>query len=257
MKTIGTESAPRTVQTTRAAASVAAGVKTYDGPGGEVRALDRVTVEFAAGECTAVLGPAGSGKSALLRCAAGLDRLTAGRARIADTDLGSLDERELTLLRRTRVGFVLRAFEGYGLAPGRTLREDLLMPWSLAGVRPDPALVDELVDRLGLGTRLGRRPGELSTGELRSAAVARALIHGPEIVFVDEPSVGAADGALRFLRETAVGICRTIVAVTRDPEVAAHADRAVFLAGGRVVDTLRHPTASAVRERLRQYGLAG
>jgi len=241
--------------TTTAAAATTDAVKVHGDGDGAVRALDGVTVAFDRGAFTAIMGPSGSGKSTLMHCAAGLDTLTSGRASIGGVDLASLSDRELTRLRRERVGFVFQAFN---LLPTLTAAENVALPLALAGKRPDPAWMDAVVDALELGDRLDHRPAELSGGQQQRVAVARALITRPEIVFADEPT-GNLDrrtgGELLGLLASAVGdLGQTVVMVTHDPVAAAHADRVVFLADGRIVGEVDHPSADDVLDRLKRLG---
>jgi putative ABC transport system ATP-binding protein len=218
-----------------------------------VQALDRVDVAFAAGQLTAVMGPSGSGKSTLLHCSAGLDRLTAGSAFIGGVELGKLNDRELTLLRREKIGFV---FQTFNLIPSLSAQENITLPLDLAGKTPDRPMLAELVGMLGLESRLSHRPSELSGGQQQRVALARALLSGPEIVFADEPTgnLDSRAGAevLDFLRHAAHQRAQTIVMVTHDPIAASYADRAVFLRDGRLVDDLASPTAATVLARLEQ-----
>ncbi|GAA5205662.1 ABC transporter ATP-binding protein [Streptomyces sp. BB1-1-1] len=237
-----------------AAARVVDAVKVYGGGDTAVRALDGVSVDFPAGRFTAVMGPSGSGKSTLMHCAAGLDTLTSGTARIGDTDLSTLDDRRLTLLRRDRVGFVFQAFN---LVPTLTVAENITLPLDLAGRRGDTEWVESLIDVVGLRDRLHHRPAELSGGQQQRVAVARAFAGRPDVVFADEPtgnldsrSGGEVLGLLgRTVRETG----RTVVMVTHDPVAAAHADEAVFLADGRLVDRMESPTADKVLDRMKAF----
>ncbi|MGI5329837.1 ABC transporter ATP-binding protein [Actinomadura nitritigenes] len=217
---------------------------------GAVRALDDVTWTFPRGGFTAVMGPSGSGKSTFLHCASGLDRPTAGTVRIAGTHLGRLGEAKLTRLRRERIGFVFQAFN---LIPSMDVEQNITLPLRLGGAEPDPAWLDEVVRRVGLADRLRHRPAELSGGQQQRAAVARALITRPEVVFADEPT-GALDprsarGVLRLLREAADLTGQTVVLVTHDPLAAATADSVLFLSGGRIVDELSAPSVGAVLNR--------
>ncbi len=226
-------------------------VKTYGRGETAVRALDGASVAIPAGRFTAVMGPSGSGKSTLVHALAGLDGIDSGRVLVGDTDLTTLSERDRTLLRRERLGFVFQAFN---LVPSLTAAENIALPLTLAGKRPDPAWLAELVEVLGLGSRLGHRPAQLSGGQQQRVAVGRALIARPELVFADEPTgnldsrAGAA--LLSFLRNATRTLGQTIVMVTHDPVAAAHADRVVFLADGRIVDELPDPTAETVLARL-------
>ncbi|RPK35165.1 putative ABC transporter ATP-binding protein [Streptomyces sp. ADI92-24] len=239
---------------TATAARVVEAVKLYGTGDTEVRALDGVSVDFPAGRFTAIMGPSGSGKSTLMHCAAGLDTLTAGAAYIGDTELGALDDRRLTLLRRRRIGFVFQAFN---LLPTLTVAENITVPMDLAGERPDQARLDALIDTVGLRDRLHHRPSELSGGQQQRVAVARAFAGGPEVVFADEPT-GNLDSrsgqeVLRLLGRTVRQTGRTVVMVTHDPVAAAHADEVVFLADGRLVDRMPDPTAERVLDRLKAF----
>ncbi len=226
--------------------------KVYGEGHAAVRALDGVTVAFEAGRFTAIMGPSGSGKSTLLHCMAGLDTPTAGRVFLGDVDLTTLSERQLTLLRRDKVGFVFQAFN---LIPTLTAAENITLPLDIAGRRVDRAWLEAVVDTVGLRDRLSHRPAELSGGEQQRVAGARALVSRPEIVFADEPTgnLDSRSGAelLAFLRGAVRDHGQTIVMVTHDPVAASHADRIMFLADGRVVDEMRGPTTEAVLDRLK------
>jgi putative ABC transport system ATP-binding protein len=202
-----------------------------------VRALDAVSVEFARGTLTAVTGPSGSGKSTLMHCLAGLDRLTSGQVFLGDTDLGTLRDTQLTVLRRRRVGFVFQAFN---LVPTLTAEENITLPLALAGVRPDRAWLDEVIAAVDIGDRLGHRPAQLSGGQQQRVAVARALASRPELVFADEPTGNldsrAGTALLEFLRHAVDGLGQSIVMVTHDPVAAGYADTTVALADGRIVE---------------------
>ncbi|MEQ4302076.1 ABC transporter ATP-binding protein [Plantactinospora sp. B6F1] len=217
-----------------------------------VAALDGVTVDFDRGTFTAVMGPSGSGKSTLLHCAAGLDRPTGGTVTIDGTDLGTLGETALTLLRRARVGFV---FQSYNLVPALTAAQNVALPLRLGGRRPDPAELDAALAEVGLAGRGRHRPDELSGGEQQRVAIARALISRPAVLFADEPT-GALDtrtsrDVLRLLRDLVDRHRQTVVMVTHDPVAAAHADRVVLLADGRVVDDLGGDlTAATIAARM-------
>ncbi|HEV3291714.1 MAG TPA: ABC transporter ATP-binding protein [Streptosporangiaceae bacterium] len=230
-------------------------VKIYGKGQTEVRALDGVSVEFASGRYTAVMGPSGSGKSTLLHCVAGLDSLTSGRAFIGEVDLSTLNDQRLTILRRDRVGFVFQAFN---LVPTISAAKNIALPLLLAGRRGDPAWIGQVIEITGIGDRLGHRPSELSGGQQQRVAVARALASRPEIIFADEPTGNldsrAGTEVLTFLRRAVDEMGQTIVMVTHDPMAAAYADRIVFLADGRVVDEMREPTAERVLERMRRFG---
>ena len=253
-----------TSPTAGAGATVAARVETArkvyattgsGAPDAGVVALDDVTVSFAAGAFTAIMGPSGSGKSTLLHCLAGLDTLTSGRVLVGDTDLAGLADKQLTLLRRDRLGFVFQAFN---LLPTLTAAENISLPADLAGRRLDPAWVDHVIATLGLGDRLDHRPSELSGGQQQRVAIARALAGSPDVVFADEPT-GALDsktGAelLTFLRGAVDDLAQTVVMVTHDPVAAAYADRVVFLGDGRIVDELDQPTRDGVLETMKRLG---
>ncbi|MFI6894710.1 ABC transporter ATP-binding protein [Streptomyces sp. NPDC050256] len=250
-----TTAAPATGTTT--AARVVDAVKVYGTGDTEVRALDGVSVGFPAGRFTAIMGPSGSGKSTLMHCAAGLDTLTSGTAFIGDTELGALDDRRLTLLRRRRIGFVFQAFN---LLPTLTVAENITLPMDLAGERPDRARLDAIIDTVGLRDRLHHRPSELSGGQQQRVAVARAFAGDPDVVFADEPTGNldsrAGQEVLRLLGRTVRQTGRTVVMVTHDPVAAAHADEVVFLADGRLVDRMPDPTAERVLDRLKAFDLA-
>ncbi|MEU4091476.1 ABC transporter ATP-binding protein [Streptomyces sp. NPDC026673] len=239
------------------AARVVDAVKTYGVGDARVRALDGVTVGFPAGRFTAIMGPSGSGKSTLMHCAAGLDTLGSGTAWIGDTELGALGDRQLTLLRRERIGFV---FQSFNLLPTLTVAENITLPQDLAGVRPDREWVDALVDVVGLGDRLLHRPSELSGGQQQRVAVARALAGRPEVVFADEPTGNldsrSGEEVLRLLGRAVRDMGRTVVMVTHDSVAAAHADEVVFLADGRLVDTMPDPTAEKVLDRMKAFDTA-
>ncbi|MET9908052.1 ABC transporter ATP-binding protein [Streptomyces sp. NPDC006476] len=243
-----------TATTVRTAARVVDAVKVYGRGDTEVRALDGVSVDFPAGRFTAIMGPSGSGKSTLMHCAAGLDTLTSGTAHIGDTDLGALDDRRLTLLRRDRVGFVFQAFN---LVPTLTVAENITLPLDLAGGRGDLEWIDALIDVVGLRDRLHHRPAELSGGQQQRVAVARAFAGRPDVVFADEPTGNldsrAGGEVLGLLGRTARETARTVVMVTHDPVAAAHADEVVFLADGRLVDRMEAPTADRVLDRMKAF----
>jgi len=223
---------------------------------GEVRALDGVTLGFARGTFTAVMGPSGSGKSTLLQLAAGLDRPTTGTVHLGDRDLGGMSERALATLRRDRVGFV---FQSFNLLGALTAAQNVALPSRLAGRRLGRGEVGAALDRVGLGERARHRPAQLSGGQQQRVAIARALVGEPEIMFADEPT-GALDrrsgrDVLRLLRETVDAGGRTLVMVTHDASAAAWADRVVFMADGRLAGELAAPTAEQVADHLN--GLEG
>jgi putative ABC transport system ATP-binding protein len=243
-----------TATATGFAARVDDATKVYGSGDTEVRALDGVTVGFPAGAFTAIMGPSGSGKSTLMHCAAGLDTLTSGTARIGDAELGGLGDKRLTVLRRERVGFV---FQSFNLVPTLTVRENITLPLDLSGASADPEWIDALIDVVGLGDRLRHHPSELSGGQQQRVAVARALAGRPEVVFADEPTgnLDSRSGAevLDLLGRAVHEMGRTVVMVTHDPVAAAHADDALFLADGRLVDRMRRPTAERVLDRMKAF----
>jgi len=241
--------------TASAAAHCTEAAKVFGRGDTSVRALDGVTVEFAKERFTAIMGPSGSGKSTLLHCSAGLDRLTAGHVYIGDVELSTLNDKELTLLRRRKVGFI---FQSYNLVPTLTALDNIVLPLTIAGTKPDPTTLADVVRITGLGDRLKHRPAELSGGQQQRVATARALISRPEIIFADEPTGNldsrASVDLLDFLRHAVTDLGQTIAMVTHDPLAAAHADRVVFLADGRIVDEMQSPTADAVLGVMRHLG---
>jgi putative ABC transport system ATP-binding protein len=239
----------------RAAARTVNARKTYGKGSTEVRALDDVTVDFQAGAFTAIMGPSGSGKSTLLHCIAGLDTLTSGSAFIGDQDLSTLDDRDLTILRRDRIGFV---FQSFNLVPTLTAGANIRLPLRLAGRKGDEAWIDQVVRTLGIADRLEHHPAEMSGGQQQRVAVARALASRPAIIFADEPTGNldstASAEVLHFLRAAVDDLGQTIVMVTHDPTAASRADRIVFLADGKIVDEMFDPTPERVLERMKQFG---
>jgi putative ABC transport system ATP-binding protein len=220
-----------------------------------VKALDQITVEFETGRFTAIMGPSGSGKSTLMHCLAGLDSLTSGQVFIGDVDLSRLGERQLTLLRRDRIGFVFQAFN---LVPTLTAIENITLPMDLAGRDPNPEWLDTVVSTVGLKDRLTHRPSQLSGGQQQRVAVARALASQPQIIFADEPTGNldsrAGGEILSFMRDAVDQFHQTIVMVTHDPVAAGYADRVVFLADGKIVDEMLEPTSAAVLDKMKQLG---
>jgi putative ABC transport system ATP-binding protein len=229
--------------------------KFYGNADTEVRALDDVTVQFAPGQFSAIMGPSGSGKSTLMHCMAGLDLLTGGQVFIGDVDLSRLNERSLTTLRRDRIGFV---FQAYNLVPTLTAAENITLPMDLAGRKPDQAWLDRIVQTVGLRDRLSHRPAQLSGGQQQRVAVARALASQPQIIFADEPTgnLDSRSGGeiLTFMRNAVDELRQTIVMVTHDPVAAAYADRVVFLADGKIVDEMHQPTSAKVLDKMKQLG---
>ncbi|MFF5468846.1 ABC transporter ATP-binding protein [Streptomyces achromogenes] len=234
------------------AASTTDLTKVYGGGDTRVVALDRVGIAFREGEFTAIMGPSGCGKSTLLHCAAGLEAPSSGSVRVGTTELSTLDDRELTRLRRDRIGFVFQAFN---LLPTLTALENITLPLSIAGRRPDRQWLDRVVAMVGLSGRLDHRPAQLSGGQQQRVAVARALVSRPAIVFADEPTgnLDSRAGAevLGFLRDSVRELGQTVVMVTHDPVAAGYADRVVFLADGRLADEMVHPTPERVLERMK------
>ncbi|NUS42368.1 MAG: ABC transporter ATP-binding protein [Mycobacteriaceae bacterium] len=226
--------------------------KTYGSGDTEVRALAGVSAEFRAGEFTAIMGPSGSGKSTLMHCLAGLDSATSGTVRIGDTDLTNLSDKQMTRLRRDRIGFVFQAFN---LVPTLTALENITLPVDIAGGAVDRDWLDTVVNRLNLADRLTHRPAELSGGQQQRVACARALVGKPDIIFGDEPT-GNLDSrssgeVLAILRTAVDEFGQTVVMVTHDPHAAGYADRVIFLADGRIVDELADPTADSVLDRMK------
>ncbi|MFI8460967.1 ABC transporter ATP-binding protein [Kitasatospora sp. NPDC085464] len=229
--------------------------KVYGKGRGAVAALREVTVRLPRGGFTAVMGPSGSGKSTFLHCAAGLDRPSSGTVRLGDTDLSRLSETKLTELRRERAGFV---FQSFNLVSSLTVEQNVTLPLRLAGRRADAGRLAGLLRRVGLQERAGHRPGQLSGGQQQRVAIARALISDPEVVFADEPT-GALDTmtareVLTLLRQTVDELGQSIVMVTHDPVAASYADEVLFLADGRIVDTLSGPTPTEVADRMIRLG---
>ena len=239
----------------RPAAGAVQATKVYGRGDNAVHALAGVDVEFATGRFTAIMGPSGSGKSTLMHTIAGLDTLTSGNVFIGDTDLGALNDRQLTQLRRDRVGFIFQAFN---LVPTLTAIENIALPLRLAKRKPDRDWLAAVIDTVGLGSRVDHRPSELSGGQQQRVAVARALAGRPEIIFADEPTgnLDSHTGAeiLSFMRRAVREMGQTIVMVTHDPVAASYADRALFLADGRIVDDMAHPTADLVLDRIKSLG---
>jgi len=238
---------------TELAARTEGATKVYGSGDTQVTALDQVDVTFTKGQFTAIMGPSGSGKSTLMHSLAGLDRLTSGRVVIGDTDLSQMSEKELTLLRRTKIGFVFQAFN---LVPTLTTIENITLPLDLGRVGVDEAWLDEVIRAVGLADRLEHKPNELSGGQQQRVAVARALASRPEVVFADEPTgnLDSTTGAeiLSFMRRAVNEYDQTIVMVTHDPVAAAYADRVLFLADGRIVDELHDPDTDTILSTLRR-----
>ncbi len=245
--------APATASTVVARAEQAS--KYYGRGDTAVWALAEVDVAIEGGRYTAVMGPSGSGKSTLMHCLAGLDSLSSGRVLIGDTDLSTLSDKELTLLRRTRVGFI---FQAYNLIPTLTAAENISLPTMLGGGDVDQAWFDQVVATVDLGDRLKHRPSELSGGQQQRVAVARALAQRPDIVFADEPTGNldsrASAEILGFMKAAVRDVGQTIVMVTHEASAAAYADRVLFLADGRIVDEMDEPNEGRVLDRLKSLG---
>ena len=237
------------------AAQIVEGVKVYGSGATAVRALDGVDAQFSAGEFCAVMGPSGSGKSTLLNCLAALDRLTSGQVLIENVDVGTLNDKALTMLRRQRIGFV---FQAYNLVPTLNARENILLPLTLSGSHPDSGWFDTLVGRLGIADRLRHRPHELSGGQQQRVAMGRALVTRPALVFADEPTGNldskSAIELLEQMRAAVDDMGQTVVMVTHDPRAAGFADRVLFLADGRIVHELTAPTTDSVLDTIRALG---
>jgi putative ABC transport system ATP-binding protein len=246
--------APEKVKTA-IAARMEGGVKVYGSGATEVRALDGVDIGFEQEQFTAIMGPSGSGKSTLLHTLAGLDSLDDGSVYIGDVELGSLNDRKLTMLRRESVGFI---FQAYNLIPTLSAEENITLPISIAGNKPDLEWFDNVVDILGLRDRLHHRPNELSGGQQQRVAAARALVSQPKIIFADEPSgnLDSKSGTelLEFMRRAVRELGQTIVMVTHDPVAAGYADRVVFLADGKVVGEMDDPTPATVMDQMKVMG---
>ncbi|MEU2564563.1 ABC transporter ATP-binding protein [Streptomyces longispororuber] len=228
--------------------------KAYGSGETAVLALDAVDVDIVRRRFTAVMGPSGSGKSTLMHTLAGLDSVSAGQVWLGDTEITGLKERELTRLRRDRVGFM---FQSFNLIPTLSARENITLPMDIAGRRPDTEWLEHVIDTLGLRDRLRHRPAQLSGGQQQRVACARALASRPELIFADEPTGNLDSRAglevLGFLREAVDALGQTVVMVTHDPGAAAHSDVVLFLADGRIVDEMARPTAEAVLERMKRF----
>jgi putative ABC transport system ATP-binding protein len=231
--------------------------KVYGSGEAQVIALRGVNVELERGHYTAIMGPSGSGKSTLMHCLAGLDSVTRGQVYIGDTQVTGLGDAGLTRLRRDKVGFI---FQQFNLLPTLTAEENILLPMSIAGRKPDPQWYDTVIATVGLGDRLKHRPNQLSGGQQQRVACARALVAQPEVIFADEPT-GNLDSrssaeVLGFLRNSVREHGQTIVMVTHDPNAASYADRVIFLNDGQIVDEMREPTSDAVLEKLKTLDMS-
>jgi putative ABC transport system ATP-binding protein len=227
-------------------------VKVYGSGEMQVRALDGVSVAFGTGHYTAIMGPSGSGKSTLMHCLAGLDTITAGEVYVGEASLHRMNDKQLTRLRRDRVGFI---FQQFNLIPTLTALENITLPLDIAGRKPDKEWLSMVVKTVGLADRLKHRPSELSGGQQQRVACARALAARPDVVFADEPTgnLDSRSGAevLGFLRRSVHEFGQTIVMVTHDPAAASYADRVIFLADGRIVDDMPNPTPDRVLDRMK------
>lgn len=220
-----------------------------------VVAVNNVSLTIEPGSFTAIMGPSGSGKSTLMHCMAGLDRATQGSAYIGTDDLSRLPEKQVTQIRRDRIGFIFQAFN---LLPTLTAQQNILLPLDLAGRKPDQGLFQEVVASLGIADRLTHRPSQLSGGQQQRVAIARALITRPSVIFADEPT-GALDSRagtalLGYLQSCARDRGQTIIMVTHDPKAAAYASRALVLSDGSIVDDVANPTADAMLASLGRLG---
>jgi putative ABC transport system ATP-binding protein len=251
-RSMTTYTAPKTTSSAVAAQSIS---KTYGTDDTQVAALDNVTISFAPGDFTAIMGPSGSGKSTLMHCLAGLDTVDAGQVAIASTVITGMSDRDLTLLRRSHIGFI---FQSFNLVPTLNARDNILLPLELAGSKADDEWFTHIINILGLTDRLTHKPHELSGGQQQRVAVARALLTRPAVVFADEPT-GALDSAtgaevLELLARSAREMGQTIIMVTHDPHAASYADRVVLLKDGTVVGQLEEPTADSVLAALSGLG---
>jgi putative ABC transport system ATP-binding protein len=229
--------------------------KIYGDGAAAVRALDSIDVQFERNRYTAIMGPSGSGKSTLLHCMAGLDRVSSGQVFLGDVEISASSEKQLTLIRRDKVGFV---FQAYNLIPTLTADENITLPLALAGRKPDKEHYNRIVETLRLSDRLSHKPSELSGGQQQRVAVGRALMSKPEIVFADEPT-GNLDSKssaeiLGYMRSAVDDLGQTIVMVTHDPNAASYADRVVFLADGRIVDEIVSGTTDAIIDKMKGLG---
>ena len=249
-----TATAPVPTSTTAAARAVDV-TKVYGSGDTVVNALAGVSVEFRQGEYAAIMGPSGSGKSTLLHCLAGLDRVTSGQVFLGDDEISAMNEKRLTLIRRDKIGFV---FQSYNLVPTLTGIENISLPLALAGRKPDPEWLAQIIDTVHLSDRVEHRPNELSGGQQQRVAVARALVSRPDVIFADEPTgnLDSKSGAeiLGFMRKAVTDLGQTIVMVTHDPVAAAYADRVVFLADGMICGDITEPTVDSVIANMRSLG---
>ena len=253
MSTSATSAATSTRHSTAAARAINLR-KVYGSGDTQVAALDGVTVEFRPGQFTAIMGPSGSGKSTLMHCLAALDDATSGEVYIGEADLTKLGDKDLTKIRRDRIGFVFQAFN---LVPTLTAIENITLPMDIAGRKPNQEWLDTVISTVGLADRLDHKPNQLSGGQQQRVACARALASRPDIVFADEPTgnLDSVSGAevLGFLQRSVKEFGQTVVMVTHDPNAAGYADRVVFLADGRIVDEMTEPTSERVLDRMKSF----
>lgn len=232
-------------------------VKLYGSGETEVRALDGVSVGIEAHRFTVIMGPSGCGKSTLLHCMAGLDRLSDGEVHLDGLELGSLTDDQLAIERRSKIGFV---FQSFNLVSSLSVAENLVLPMTLAGTKPDRAWYDHVVQVVGLGDRVRHRPAELSGGQRQRVAVARALIAKPSVIFADEPTgnldSGSGAAVLSFLRKSVDELSQTVVMVTHDPTAASYGHRCLFLSDGKIADDLVDPSSDVVSAALAQLAVA-
>jgi putative ABC transport system ATP-binding protein len=246
---------PTLASTEHFAAYCRSASKVYGEGDTEVRALDNVSVGFETGVFTSIMGPSGSGKSTLMQCMAGLDTLTSGETYVGSVELSSLKDKQLTELRRSKIGFI---FQAYNLIPTLTAKENITLPLDLAGANHDHQWLDQVIGAVGLADRMGHRPNELSGGQQQRVAVARALASRPDIIFGDEPTgnLDSRSGAeiLDFMQRAVRDFNQTIVMVTHDPVSASYSDRVLFLSDGEIVDEMQNPTADGVFDKMRHLG---
>ena len=239
----------------RAASRAVNVTKVYGRGDTTVKALDGLTMEVPSGHFIAIMGPSGSGKSTLLHCLAGLDRVTSGQVFLENEEISALSEKDLTLVRREKMGFV---FQAYNLIPTLDARENILLPLKLAGRDADQAWFDRVIDTLGIRDRLTHRPDELSGGQQQRVAVARALVSRPAVIFADEPTgnldTKASAELLGFIADAVDDFGQTVVMVTHDPLGASRAERVVFLVDGDIVDQMTKPTPNKILDRMKELG---
>ena len=238
-----------------AAARASSATKIYGKGDTLVTALDSVDISFETGKFSAIMGPSGSGKSTLMHCMAGLDNLSSGKVFIGDTDLTELSEKELTLLRRSNIGFI---FQSFNLVPTLNALENITLPIDLSGNKVDTDWIDQITEVVNLSDRLKHKPNELSGGQQQRVAVSRALASKPNIIFADEPT-GNLDSKtgneiLDFMRLATADLNQTIVMVTHDPVAASYSDRVIFLEDGKVSGEIIDPTADSVIDQMRTFG---